>query len=282
VVAALALLVGVGAFVFARRPPDDPDVKLAELQQRFRDREELTLVPKAGLPVRHKWILGRADITDSPGEDGAAYLCPSGLNAVELFRPPGGSYRVSFDLQHREALDMTSYHSRVGVILFHERFGEGKSYVDRVMIVSFTDYDVAALNNQPSAPGQVDVDWRYLIPQGNLQEPGTGNVSQRTGDLKFPVGPRLPGKWRRLIAEVSPAGLRLLWVADADDPDAQPVQVGWYTAADLNDKCHRHAEIERRATLMNPTPAWNPAGGFGLWAERSGVAFRSVIVRATP
>lgn len=279
-VAILALTVGVGASLLARRPPVDPE---AELQRKFLNHEEVTLVPKVGPPVHHKWILGRSDITDSPGEDGAAYLSPSpGKNAVELFRPPGDSYRVSVDLQHREALDETSYLSQVGLILFHERFADHTSHVDRVMTVVYADYDAAKWNSKPSVPGQVDVDWRYLIHQGNTQGPATGTWPQRRGDLKFAIGPRLPGKWRRLIAEVSPEGLRLLWVSDADDPDAEPVQVGWYAAADLNKNCRRHAEQETRVAHVNPTPTWNPVGGIGLWAERSGLAFRSVTVRANP
>lgn len=286
VVAVLTLMVGVGAFLLARQPADDPDTQLAELQQRFLNGEELTLVPKAGPPVRHKWILGRATITDSPGEDGAAYLCPSDFNVVELFRPPSNSYRVSFDLQHREAPNMDSNGNEVGVALFHERFGDRASYVDRVMVVSFTDYDVALWKNQPPAPGLVKVDWRYLFPLGNMQGTPIGNFAQKSDDyrtdFKFAVGPQLPGKWRRLIAEVSSEGLRLFWVANTDDVDAVPVQIGWFPAAELNEYCRLHAEKELRAANMKPTPAWNPSGGFGLWTHQSGLAFRSVTVRATP
>ena len=75
-------------------------------------------------------------------------------------------------------------------------------------------------------------------------------------------------------------GVRVFWTADADDPKAEPALVGTFTAAELNTHAKVLRNAEDRPLPVGPSDRWNPSGGLGVYACRSGLAFRNVTVRS--
>jgi hypothetical protein len=281
-VAVAAVVVGGSAAIVPKALKDTPEKAHARHLRQFADGHEVTLVPKTGLPGWSEWAIGRAELADSPGRDGAAYITPSDeFNVLKLFDPPGDTYRVSADLQHHSAVDATDPHTKVGLVLFHQRFTDGSVTVDRMMSVTFADYDRLGLLEKGSAPGVVNVESWFVFLDGNQEPPRTRHYGLTMPAHQFPTRVELPGKWRRLVAEVSPAGLRLSWGTDADAPDAELVPFAEYTATQLNEHWATHRRIEKRPLPETLQPVWQPTGGVGLLTHRSGLAFRSVTVRST-
>jgi hypothetical protein len=278
------LAVGI-AFAAVPRPVEDsPDRVHARRLRGYAAGETVTAVPKAGLPGWKRWVLGRAEITDSPDDDGAAYLTPGGTNALTAFEVPGESYTASFDLKHRLVVDAKDTHTQVGAVLFHERFADARVAVDRYLTVSFADYDIGAWHDKPDGMQPVDVVFRYVIHDAALRQTFTHTHSLRLNAHQLNAGRKVSGRWRRVVADVSAGGLRLLWGPDADAADCEPVPFASFTAAQLHDCCKGLRETAARMHTLPDClpPTWNPAGGVGVWAFRSGLAFRSVTVRPAP
>jgi hypothetical protein len=277
------LTVGIAVAAIPRPSSESPEQVHARWQKGYAAGQTVTAVPKAGQPAWRRWLLGRAEITDSPDDDGAAYLTPGSTNVLTVFDTPGESYTASFDLKHRLVVDATDTHTEVGAVLFHERFADAGATVDRYLTVSFADYDIGAWRNKPDDRQSVDVVFRYVIRDTALRQTFTHSHSLRMNAHTLDAGRTVSGKWRRVVAEVTPAGVRLLWGADADAADPEPVPFASFTAAQLHDHCKKHRETAADLHLLPDTlpPVWNPAGGVGVWACRSGLAFRSVTVRPT-
>jgi serine/threonine-protein kinase len=282
-VAVAAMVVGISAAIVPKSLKDDTPEKVRDRQrQQFTDRQEVTLVPKAGRPAWSEWMIERAELADSPGRDGAAYITPTdAFNVLKLFDPPGDTYRVSADLQHHSAVDATDPHTKVGLVLFHQRFTDGRVTADRFLSVTFADYDRLGLLEKGATPGVVNVESWFVFLDGNQDPPRTRHYGLTMPAHTFPTRVELPGKWRRLVAEVSPAGLRLSWGTDADAPDAELIPFAEYTAAELNEHWATHRRVERRPLPDTLQPGWQPSGGVGLLTYRSGLAFRSVTVRSS-
>jgi Protein kinase domain len=277
------LAVGIAVASIPRPSEETPEQVHARWQKRYAAGETVTAVPKAGLPVWKRWILGRAEITDSPDDDGAAYLTPGGTNTFTVFDPPGESYTASFDLKHRTVVDAIDPETKVGVVLFHERFADARVTVDRYLTVSWADYDVEAWHDKPDGWQPVHVVFWYVIHDTAARNTYTSTSALRMYAHRLDAGRTVPGKWRRVVAEVTPAGVRLLWAADADATDADPQPFASFSAAQLHAKCKRHREeAARKHTLPDSLPpVWNPAGGVGVWAVRSGLSFRNVTILST-
>ncbi len=278
------LAVGIAVAAIPRPSAETPEQVHARWQKGYAAGQTVTAVPTAGLPAWKRWVLGRAEITDSPDDDGAAYLTPGGTNVLTVFDPPGESYTASFDLKHRTVVDAADPETQVGAVLFHERFADERVSVDRYLTVSFADYDVQWWHGKPDGRQPVNVVFWYSIHDTALRASFTHSYALRAHAHQFDAGRTVSGKWRRVVAEVTPAGVRLLWAADAQATDAEPVPFASFTAAQLHDHCKTHREIAaRKHTLPDALPpVWGPAGGVGVSAFRSGLAFRSVTVRPSP
>jgi hypothetical protein len=59
-----------------------------------------------------------------------------------------------------------------------------------------------------------------------------------------------------------------------------PIRVGAFSSADLLAHARAHRTTAKRPMPVGPSDQWNPAGGFGVYACRSGLAFRNVTVRS--
>lgn len=289
VAAAALLLVGIVAATTYRPEPADP---ATVLRNQYLAGETVTLVPKQGLPKWHEWALGRAELTDSPGRDGTAYFHPPGAAAVTLFDPPTDSYTLTADLLQRVVWDVKDEAvGRVGVMLFHRRAEAdgGPDSVDSFLTIDFRDYDPGVLKNRPPETQPVEVQtWHHYHPNPNV---GTTPGHYSVGGpplVRFSTDSLPPGKWRRVVAEVAPTGLKVWWGADADDPACQLELVGEFTAAEMNHHYVTHYDCVTRPgnpNRMNPDlipGGWSPRGGLGVWSSTSGLAFRNVTVRKNP
>ncbi len=280
-------------------PPTEPvDVK-ARQQERFLAGEEVVLVPEKGLPEWSEWVIGKADISESPARDGSAYLNTFTLGAVKLFDVPDVSYRISLDVRHlnaKDVLDETS--TAVGFFLCHQRTERADGpWADSFVTVTFRDWDIGPWKKRPPAdqPLNAHLRHKFTTGPGGLSETSRQSVVDRPFRFATGIGP--PGPWRRLVAEVTPARVRLYWCADATDPTSPLLLAADLSAADLNGEYARYLQSEE-ARVTRPLPpgiqrsattdtrllprAWNPQGGFGLWVVESEVAFRNVSARRLP
>ncbi|MFY7953082.1 MAG: serine/threonine-protein kinase [Armatimonadaceae bacterium] len=309
-VAAGLLLLTVGTGIGLAMVPKPPPVVVAappttptpqEVQAKQRERflagEEVVLVPEKGLPEWHEWVVGKADISESPSGDGAAYISPASLGAVKLFEPPGDSYRVRFDLKHLNAHDTTERElTSVGIFLFHyRRSGATGQWADSIFLTRFRDWDLGWMDGLLPAQQPVTVRiWHKFSADPNSRAIlGESKLNTAFG---FDTGRTPPGPWRRVVAEVTPAGVRLYWADDATDPATKLRLVREFTAKELNAKYASYHESETFLAVQPIQPSsgrvssepallpkqWDPTGGFGLWAMKSELAFRNLTVQSLP
>lgn len=279
------LAVGVAVAAVPKLTAESPEQTHARWKKEYAAGETVTAVPRTGLPVWRRWIFEQGELTESPDGGRAAFLPVNGeFSALTVYDTPGGSYTASLDLKHQLTVDAENPETKVGAVLFHERFADDRVTVDRFLVVSFTDYDVDWWRGQADGVQPVNVVTWYAVHDAALGETFTRSHSLRMNAHRIDAGRQVSNKWRRVVAEVTPAGVRLLWAADADAADPELVPFASFTAAELNAHWKRHREIiaEKHPLPVALPPAWNPAGGVGVWAYKSGLAFRSVTVRPTP
>ncbi len=258
---------------------------LAALEAEYKTGRTVILVPEKGLPKWSEWVVGKTDIAESPTRDGSAYIQPIGTAAVKLFTPPAGSYEVTAELRHVSAQDVTDDSgSQVGVMLFQGRnHGPDGTSVESYTTVSYHDW---GWGRPPNSQKVAVTGWHTFFSEaGRAAAPSTNalatSITTFTAEL-------LPGKWRRVKAEITPTGCRLYWCDDAADPAAETKLVAAYTTRELNTHAAQHRRViglMPRELRMHPAPvpaAWNPNGGFGVWCANSGLCFRNVTVRLTP
>ncbi|MCU0704124.1 MAG: serine/threonine protein kinase [Fimbriiglobus sp.] len=299
-VALTVALVAVGislAMVPKVQPPPDPAAEHARLREQFLTGQPVELVPEKGLPKWHEWVIGKADISDSPSRDGAAYLRPFGLGVVKLFDPPKNSYRVSVDLQHFSAQDEADEDlTWVGLVVCLQRAqGPDGDWADTYVSLGYRDWDVGATRGRGPTPQRVRTNFAWLYATGPGGRYGTGGAPLIGPPFTFTAGLAPPGRWRRLAAEVTPDRLKLFW-GDANDGDqglrlvadrSADEMSGLYAASQKNIGliAANPPPPMAGAVVANPAlfpPNWSASGGCGLFANRSGLAFRNMSVRSIP
>jgi serine/threonine-protein kinase len=290
--AGVATAAAIGAVLFARppappvtRPAVDP-APLARLRDEFATGRAVTLVPATGPPRWTRWAVGRSDVTTSPGGHEAAHVHPFGTGALALFDPPADRYRAECELLHETAGNLADpVATRVGLFVGHQRTDRDGARVDSFVVVGFRDYDLqqagGANDTQP-----VEVASLHLYRRPNL-ELHRDFLQLSLRENLFATGRVLPGRWRKLTVEVSPDRLRVFWWRPVW-MWAVPVVVADLSSAEIDGllRQQRDTAVGLAARLridpaLLPT-AWNPSGGFGVWAGNSGLTFRNVTVTATP
>jgi hypothetical protein len=265
---------------------------LAALRAEFAADRLVTLVPGDGLPRWHEWVVGKSGVVAAtPYHERAAYIEPIGVGAVKLFDPPGDRYRAEFELRHlKSATHEVTADVKVGVFLAYRRadLGGGRT-ADSYLAVGFRDSDPGRLKGPPS-PQRVAVvlqDYHYRRPG---QVPDNRRRQLQTEQVRFdPPGSLPPGAWRRVAAEVTAERVRVYWQADPAAENPRPELVCDLTADQIREHLtefrkasgNRAAEVNPGGLRSLPTD-WHPTGGFGVWADQAGLAFRNVTVRRLP
>lgn len=270
--------------------PVDPRTRQRE---QFLSGQEVVLVPKKGRPEWHEWVDGYAEVTDSLDHEGAAYIRPFTVGAVKLFDPPIDSYRVSADIRHLSPQDdKDDKRTWAGVMLFHQRMEKaGGAWADTYLTLDYRDWDNSQMPGKPAIPQPLHVYLRHQATERPGGRSTSGSVEIDGNKATFVTGIVSPGRWRRVVAEVTPARVRL-YFGDVSNGDAGLILVADFSAAQLTGS-YRSNHDTFKFLMTNPAKqpgeliadptlipnGWPTTGGFGLYATRSGLAFRNVTVR---
>jgi hypothetical protein len=107
----------------------------------------------------------------------------------------------------------------------------------------------------------------------------SSNVSQDP-IFEFPPARSVPGPWREIVIDASPAAINAYWRTD-DDTLARAIHrpAG---AADKADALFRR-QLDPAGVGRGPlVPAWSCRGPVGVYVVNAGIAFRNVSLQPNP
>jgi hypothetical protein len=271
--AAVAVAVTLAGFA----PPRDGAGPPTDI---LREDRPFTLVPR-GKPVTTEWLFGEVPIAlRADGSEVAFFRTGNGPSAV-LFRPQADSgYRLEADLRHiPPAIPIASC---AGLIFAHQQSTTAGGTTDTFLSVDFCDADAVAAGGPPGPQrAMLRLHYYHTLPGGKPNGSHMCQVGKTV--IRFTPAQAQPGPWRRITAEVTPAGVTVRWRGDADDLTANTELLTQVTAADINAEMRSKQEELRMVAkdLARPIDRdvqvkWNPRGGVGVWATRAELEFRNV------
>jgi hypothetical protein len=300
VVAAAAAAVVVAAFAVgaayrprtavAEAPPDPAEARAKRLEAARADflaGRPAVLVGEKGDPPGYEWLLGKAELGESPVGDGACYLqAAGGGSLLQLFEPPGDRYRLSLQIQQVGAelgADPRETAPAVGLFLGHTPFARAWGPPARgFLLVDFLDFDRGAALGRPPAPQSMRLGWQHLAAAPGKLPSGHHALLAHSD---FFAKATFPGSWWTVVAEVTPESVTVR-SARAGEPERELANLRREQIRDGLRLFKIQAGAVRQAAPdldLGPLPEdWNPLGGAGIWCVRSRVAFKNVVVTPLP
>lgn len=290
----LLLLVLTGVFVLGAalwpkpKVVETPDV-LEEINKELLAGHPVTLVGAKGMPRWHRWRLGPATLGESSIGDGSCCFQTNEWSLLELLPAlPILRYQLTAELCHvcGEPLPPDG-HTVPDMVGFYFGAVTGVTSNDEpihsLFAVSFRDAPV-----RYPEPNTIKFTPRvrfspYLI----LQRPRTNSapaVSTGGGGGSVPFQPVdfRPGKWRRIVVDVTPESVLVQWQTESGhlEPFIQPsARPRYWTAAEIigmqtNNRTNWIQTYKRDFQA----PAWSPSQAFGIMSYLGTVAFRNVKI----
>lgn len=277
-------------------PPVDPVAEhLASVKSKLQAGETVTLIGETGLPKYHRFWFEESVLQAEP--NGTCSFRAFGTNLLELMPPEMGldHYEVQLELQHLRAaipgpaanLDADS----VGFYFGHAFDAVGNARTAHVLYsLQYKDYEM------PVGPGVPRTRGAHLLSTGFLVDPAARDGVEVIPSIKHaaiaftpapsqPGGVRPePGKWRPIIAEVGPAGIRVQWLADpqVNQPPKMVDVANWTREVSDRNYSLQVTQVAERLKLKSLPLKWSPSLGFGIRASKSAVAVRNVRVTPLP
>ncbi len=271
-------------------PPPAPD-PLAEIQRELAAGRPVVLVGPTGEPRWQRWRLSRAELGESPvPESDGTRACSFEaihLSLLDLIPDPGiPRYRVSAELRHLAGKGPAPG-AQTGPDVVGLYFGAdeipaaGGCRAHSLFAVTFQDYRPL----RPAVgPALAEPRARFdatLVVQRPDRLPGQHTAA--VASVPFEPVERRPGKWRKVVADVTPDSLLVRWRTDAGElepfilPGPWPRQWTGEQARELYARLQPLLDDALRQPGLTVRP-WNPRLAVGVLAEGSAVAFRNVVI----
>jgi len=240
--------------------------------------ETLTLIKAAGPPKWQRWAAGTGSVSDAAAS-GPFQVFSAGSGLLELVPTvPRNHFRITAEFKHEEAVDATScvgiyvarseaeniedsVAARAVLVFFRDRPGTQKSVFS---IGDILDVQDSLLLSTPAHP--------FLVqgsPQASLA-------------VKEPK-PSVQRPWRRVIAEVGPAGIRVQFFSDLNGPprDAatKPIQLNRFWQ---QNPAYREWLKTNHPEVTSARLEYAPHGGCGIFVRNAKAMFRNVVVEPLP
>ena len=286
-VKAVLLVAGMfvlGAAYWQLSKPPDP---LVEIQKELAAGRKVVLIPSAGKPRWHHWLLGAPELTASPTGDGSCSYEANGYSLLELCPDPmTDRYLVRAKLRFVEVKRRDGEGGRtVGTTSAGVYFGRntlvgnGGLIVHALFGVTFSDMPRTPPQSPPGQPPikvpDNTVRFRAMLVQ---QRPDSTPSPSVVGGPWAVISPsdNLPGPWRTIEIEVTPDRVRARW----EGPDGKMADF-----ADLSGDAVRasYADLRQKLDAAAPghgvqLPDWAPRAPLGIWNLRSTIDVKDVSV----
>jgi serine/threonine-protein kinase len=283
-------LVGAGLAINPRPKQEDPPDPVAEIQKELAAGTRVTLVGMTGMPRWYEWRLTPSTLGPSARNDETVVFQSGGMTLLELLPDPGISrYRVSAEVLQERGDPIPNggvrSESTVGLYFGYATYpGPTGWQFHSLFVVPYTDLSelpAPALRGIKPKPTQSIVQFSSLLLAAHPdRNPNTH--WDRTGNVPFTPDPRhkWPGQWRRVEFEITPERIRTLW---AESPTAAPQLVHELTEKEMVEWCDRMAQSSAMDVPgFHVITVWNPRLPFGIFCDRSTVAFRNVTIEPLP
>ena len=237
----------------------------------------VTLVPETGPPVWSEWLTGEVGIADSSVGDGSYGFQTHVTSVLVLVRDPrNDSYRVSAELRHVKSNADDAY---VGLFVgMKDVAARPDLRATRFIGFSFIDNWRIAEFQLPHLKPLHGLDVRDIM----LTADGREEKLSWIHDRGFPFTPKNlpPNVWRKLVVDVSPAGVTAVF-SGPDRVTHGQVRLSAELLEEQIDQHNRnHAPFYPGFAI--PRQKWNPRGALGVYAHDSAVAVRNVTVEPRP
>jgi serine/threonine-protein kinase len=277
---AAALVLG-GGLVYAGlllAPESRREVSAEAIRRELAARRPVTLVGATGLPVYHRCPLEAVALGTTLSADRTCSYHAFHYGLVELCPAPGvAKYRVEAELRHLQTVSDSLRSEFVGFYFGHATLEPAPDVTThRLLAVTLLDGAPPATFGLP--PGQAPLQFqlfRFTQSPDDPLVPATGALAPA---VPFTPRDRLPGPWRKIVVEVTPDEVHVLWKENAADGAAPRTVIRW-TAAEVR----RRFETPRASGTSGAEPAgwipgWNPDRPFGVISRQAAVAIRNVVV----
>jgi serine/threonine-protein kinase len=261
-----------------------------EVRRELADRGAVTLVGETGLPRWHRWALGAPELSAAADQTCQFEAVHHAL--LELLADPGVErYRVTADVrllwgraapgEDGRLRPEGSPYTQVGPYFgYAAPVVGGRAPAAFAIAATFNDAlapEVRALAaRRPDLAGAaVRVESNLFVPDAEIGTRSAG--ASLAPAFRFPPADRLPGAWRRLALEVTPAGARVLWAAHPGEAMRQLADLPAETINAAYEEMRRQLDTLVPGTGV-PTPTWSPRMPFGIWCRCGAVSVRNVRV----
>jgi len=261
-------------------PPHDP---LAGIEQELAEGRSVTLIPQAGPPKWHRWVLGSPELGASPTGDGSCSFETMGRTFLELCPDPKAErYLIRAEIRFvRSKLpaEVAPDGRAEGVTTAGVYFGYSATpgaagaTAHAAFLVGFDDTP-----RRPPQPGAVQ-----LRRFAQLQDPNGGKPAgykSGLGNTPFDRTPTLPGPWRAVEIEVSRNAVQARW----RKPDGTMILFANLTGDAIRKE---YAGLPEKLEEQSPNhgaslPDWSPRMPLGIWTDRAAIDVRNVSVTPLP
>jgi hypothetical protein len=284
-VVAAAGLFALGAATSPRsaRTGDAPTAPADVIRDELAAGRPVTLVGPTGGPLYHRAVLGPVTVGQSPIGDGTCSFRALGREFLELLPDPGvDRYSVRLDIrQIAVAPDPNGADDDLVGFYFgrRETLAPNGAIVHAMFAVSFRDYPMT----KPRKGAQPTDEFARFEARGLFQHPQNGLVPQVAWHAGTPfttVTAGKPGQWRTITADVTPGEVVVRWADDGGEPRDLVRWTGDVARAKawaLNTQLVR-ADPGGPAEI----PGWVPRLPLGVFANRTVVCIRNVVVTPHP
>jgi hypothetical protein len=292
---AVGLVVAGIALAPRPKPPPPPPDPWEEIRKELAAGRPVTLIGKKGLPRAHYWPVGATALTESP-LDGSCEFETIQHSMLELVDDPGvDRYRVTASLRiqrsklipagNQDPAAGASEAHHLGLYVGHSAHRASDGLPAHTFVaVTYNDYLseqvrrvlVERHKRPPLAFAQAKA---VLIPvRPNRPESHTASASR---PRNYPPVDRLPGEWRRVGVEVTPAGVTYLW-SDREEDAILPFDTAPPGRLDESFALVARTFAQQSPGITLTVPPWHPRMGVGIWCRGAAVSVRDVVIEPLP
>ena len=287
--AAAGLVVAGVAMAPVPPPAGSPPDPYADIQKEFAAGKRVTLIDAKGPPRWHQTRIGSPPGV-SPKSEGACYLDSTGYGILDVSPPVTMKrYAVTAELRQVQIVGVdnpnnppTTPDSFVGLYLADAPLaGPNGATAYHLININFHDYDWhAVMGLRPPTPGTIQFQDALIA----FHPDRTPSSTLQLASHPFEQGTELPGLWRTVRFEVTPAGVQAFWLTDngmfvrfeRSEQFEQKPRIVPVIAGRRNDYPDRLNNLFPGAGLT--LPEWSPRMVVGLWCRKAGVAVRRCVV----
>jgi eukaryotic-like serine/threonine-protein kinase len=263
-------------------PETDPATRIRKELEAGR---KVTLIGSTGKPQSYRWALGSPELGVSPTGDGTCSLEATGRAFLELCNDPMNDHyllraelrfilsKLSVELAPNARVDglMTA-----GIYFGYSSIAGLDGATAHAMFVAGFDDTPFRRPMPPKENQKKSVHLRRFVL---LQDPFGGkpmSAKSTISHYEFDPANELPGPWRLIEIEVSPARVRTMW----QEPNGTMIEFASVSADTIRKEYARLGEkINEDSPNREVTiPVWSPRMAIGIWSDRAAIDIRNVSI----